>query len=57
MTSVRLMTMVKSVEGAAGIPPKSLIDAINNLGMEAARQGVLVGAGGLASIAPGELPG
>jgi hypothetical protein len=51
------MTMVKSVEGAAGIPPKSLIDAINNLGMEATRQGVLVEAGGLASIAPGELPG
>jgi hypothetical protein len=57
MTTVRFMTMVKSVEGAAGIFPKSLIDAINNLGMEATRQGVLVEAGGLASIAPGEFPG
>jgi len=48
---MRFMTMVKSVEGAGGMPPKSLIDAINNLGVEAARQGVLVEAGGLAPTA------
>src|SRR5262249_39742011 len=50
---MRFMNMVKSVEGAGGVPPKALIDAINNLGIEAARRGVLVEAGGLAPSAMG----
>ena len=47
------MSLVKSVEGAGGPPPKALMDAINNLGMEAAKQGVLVESGGLAPTAMG----
>jgi hypothetical protein len=50
---MRFMNMVKSVEGAGGPPPKALIDAINALGVEAAKQGVLVEAGGLAPTAMG----
>jgi hypothetical protein len=49
---MRFMTMVKSVE-SAGPPPKALIDAIANLGIEAARNGVLVESGGLAPTARG----
>ena len=48
---MRFMTMVKSVEGAGGMPPKALMDAINDLGVEAAKKGVLVEAGGLAPTA------
>ena len=48
---MRFMNLVKSVEGAGGVPPKSLMDAIAALGMEAAKQGVLVEAGGLSPTA------
>ena len=49
---MRFMTMVKAVENS-GPPPKALMDAIANLGMEAAQAGVLVESGGLAPTAKG----
>jgi len=49
---MRFMTMVKSAE-KSGPPPKALLDAIANLGIEAAKAGVLVEAGGLAPTAMG----
>jgi hypothetical protein len=49
---MKFMTMVKSVE-SSGPPPKALMDAIANLGMEAAQAGVLVESGGLAPTAKG----
>jgi hypothetical protein len=50
---MRFMTMVKSVEGRGGPPPKALMDAIMNLGMEASKAGVLVESGGLAPTVKG----
>jgi hypothetical protein len=50
---MRFMTMVKSAEGSGGPPPKALMDAIANLGIEAAQAGVLVESGGLAPTAKG----
>ena len=52
---MRFMTMIKSVENAAGPPPKELMDAIANLGMEAAKGGVKVEPGGLLPSAAGAL--
>jgi hypothetical protein len=49
---MRFMTMVKSAENS-GPPPKALMDAIANLGIEAAQAGVLVESGGLAPTAKG----
>jgi hypothetical protein len=49
---MRFMTMVKSAENQ-GPPPKALMDAIMQLGMEAAQAGVLVESGGLAPTALG----
>lgn len=49
---MRFMTLVKSAEGGAP-PPKALMDAIMNLGMEAAKAGVMVENGGLAPTAMG----
>lgn len=49
---MRFMTMVKSAE-SSGPPPKSLMDAIMNLGIEAMKAGVLVESGGLAPTAKG----
>jgi hypothetical protein len=49
---MRFMTMVKSVENS-GPPPKALMDAIMNLGIEASKEGVLVESGGLAPTANG----
>ena len=49
---MRFMTLVRSAE-KAGPPPKALMDAIDNLGMEALQAGVLVEAGGLMPTAKG----
>ena len=49
---MKFMTMVKSAE-SSGPPPKALMDAIANLGMEAMQAGVLVESGGLAATAKG----
>ncbi len=49
---MRFMTMVKSAEGA-GMPPPALMEAIAQLGMEAAAAGVLVETGGLMPTAAG----
>jgi hypothetical protein len=49
---MKFMTMVKSAENA-GPPPKALMDAIMNLGLEAMKAGVLVESGGLAPSAKG----
>jgi hypothetical protein len=51
---MRFMSMVKSVEGMASPPPKALMDAIDQLGQEAAKSGcVMVGGGGLMPTAAG----
>ncbi len=50
---MRFMTMVKSVENKAGPPPKALMDAIAQLGIEATKAGVLVETGGLLPTAKG----
>ena len=49
---MRFMTIVRSAE-RAGPPPKALMDAIANLGMEATQAGVLVEVGGLTPSAKG----
>lgn len=49
---MKFMTMVKSAENA-GPPPKALMDAIMNLGLEAMKAGVLVESGGLAPSVKG----
>ena len=49
---MRFMTIVKSRETSAQ-PPQALFDAIDKLGQEAAKKGVMVGMGGLAPTAMG----
>src|SRR5216110_761880 len=49
---MRFMTMIKSAEGS-GPPPKALMNAIGNLGIEATQAGLLVESGGLMPTAKG----
>lgn len=49
---MRFMTLVRSAEQGAR-PPKALMDAIMNLGIEASKAGVLVESGGLTPMAMG----
>jgi hypothetical protein len=49
---MRFMTMIKSAEGS-GPPPKALMNAIGNLGIEAMQAGLLVESGGLMPTAKG----
>lgn len=51
---MKFMTMVKAAEGS-GPPPQALMDAIQQLGMDAAKEGVMVQMGGLAPSAAGAL--
>ena len=51
---MRFMSMVKSTERAMSAPPKALMDAIDNLAQEAAKEGcVMVQAGGLLPTSSG----
>lgn len=51
---MRFMSMVKSTESKMSAPPKALMDAIDNLVQEAAKDGcVMVQAGGLLPTASG----
>jgi hypothetical protein len=51
---MRFMTIVKHAEGAPVVPPKPLIEAINQLAEEATKAGcVMVGNGGLLPINEG----
>src|SRR6476659_9435926 len=50
--TMRFMTLVRSAEHETR-PPKALMDAITNLGIEAAKAGVLVEAGGLTPTSMG----
>jgi hypothetical protein len=47
---MRFMMMVKSAENS-GVPPKSLMDAIDKMTQEAVKNGTMVLAGGLAATA------
>lgn len=49
---MRFLTMVKVAE-TAGMPPPELLDAIDRIGQEAARAGVLLDTAGLAPTAMG----
>jgi hypothetical protein len=51
---MKFMTMVRASENS-GPPPKALIDAIGELGMEATKAGVMVQMGGLLPTATGAL--
>lgn len=50
----RFMTIVKAREPITPPPPQALIDAVGRLGEEATQKGVMVGMGGLMSMASGK---
>src|SRR5262245_65072081 len=54
VAKMRFMSMVKSTERMSGPPPKALMEAIDNLAQEAAKDGcVMVQAGGLLPTSSG----
>lgn len=52
---MRYLILIKSVEGSMGPPPRSLMQAIGAIGVEATQAGVLVETGGLLATAQGAL--